>query len=335
MSLGSSSLGSATLGSSGAVYFDGTPSQLTVTLGFFAPSQVTGVEVASSRLSIPLNLHTPSQVIGVEGISSQLAVGLDLHTPSQTAGAVIVATQLAVELGLHTPDQEIGTEIAPTQLAVGLDLYAPSQTVGVSATTAQLAIPVGLHTPIGEMSVNLVATQGVVSLGFYEPVGEMGVALEAEQLIIPILGLADLPYIATATQLAISIGLNQPTRPQTAAFPPAEMSRYYDSSSFALELDDPASKLVTEGGYTMTRPKYLRRPRRNFTVGFSDLNNDDKEILEEFWNDHGGSGSTFTFSDPSGGADVKVRFNSNIKFDYRGYGDTIRWSVSGIKVSEV
>ncbi|KAA5604428.1 hypothetical protein F1188_16350 [Roseospira marina] len=126
------------------------------------------------------------------------------------------------------------------------------------------------------------------------------------------------------------------------AFPPALQARL-DAKKFEQTHQDPAMRAETEGGYVITRPRFTRRPRRSWTLGLTNIYDDDKATLEAFWNEVRGGSTAFDLTLPITGEVVPVRFadGSTMKFEYTGsilQDDGVhggRWDVSGLTVQEV
>lgn len=101
---------------------------------------------------------------------------------------------------------------------------------------------------------------------------------------------------------------------------------------------DPAIPFNSEGGWTVTRPRTTRRPRRVFMLGFTDLSAAKKTSLESLWeNAKGGSEIITGFVRPGTATAVNVRFKIGAmpEFIYRGHGGNHRWDVSGVIFEEV
>lgn len=108
-----------------------------------------------------------------------------------------------------------------------------------------------------------------------------------------------------------------------------------DSAKYSEVTEDPSMSLETEGGYTYTRPRYTRRPRKTWTIGFTDLTNEEKESLSEFYNTVKGGSEAFYWTHPIDKKDIVVRLGSQIKFNYTGVGTTYRWDTDQITIKEL
>lgn len=112
------------------------------------------------------------------------------------------------------------------------------------------------------------------------------------------------------------------------------LSKGQDAKYYSEKLSDVARKAETEGGYEITRPRFKRRPRKIFSTGFTNISNDDKLILENFWNQVYGGSSAFNWTNPINQTVILVRFDEELDFKYAGIGGIHRWDVS-IKLKEV
>ena len=111
-----------------------------------------------------------------------------------------------------------------------------------------------------------------------------------------------------------------------------------DSSKFSeMGLSDPAMTTPTEGGYQITRPRFTRRPRRAFKIGFTLLTKAQKETLQAFWEDRLGGSRAFNFTHPENGTIYTVRFKQGYtpEFKYVGMGTTVLYNCDGMILEEV
>lgn len=111
-----------------------------------------------------------------------------------------------------------------------------------------------------------------------------------------------------------------------------------DSSKFKEQAaEDPTIAAPMEGGYVITRPRYTRRPRYNFTTGFTDLSETEKNTFQNFYNAQRGGAASFSYTHPTSGVVYTVRFkkDSMPNFDYAGFGSTYRWNIDNIVLEEV
>lgn len=119
-------------------------------------------------------------------------------------------------------------------------------------------------------------------------------------------------------------------------FPPAGMSEGQDSAYFSEQHMDNTVRAETEGGYTITRPRTTRPPKRIWTTGFTEIDQNDKKLLEDFYRAMRGGAMSFTWQHPVTGQVHVVRFGAEgLNFRYVGAGGNHRWTVSGIKLEEV
>lgn len=116
-----------------------------------------------------------------------------------------------------------------------------------------------------------------------------------------------------------------------------------DDSKYQEERLDPAMRATTEGGYVVTRPRYTRRPRRVWKIGFTNISDADKAALETFWNSVRGGSEAFNWTLPVTGEQVVVRFAEGTKlgFSYAGplalEDGTLagRWNTTDLSLEEV
>lgn len=120
-----------------------------------------------------------------------------------------------------------------------------------------------------------------------------------------------------------------------ALFPPNELVGKEHSSKRSESFADPAIKQQSDGGYTVTRPRYTRAPQRTWTIGFTNISQTEKELLEQFWIDMRGGSNSFTWRDQNTDVTHTVRFDGEINYTYVGAGIEKRWDVSSIKLKEV
>lgn len=108
-----------------------------------------------------------------------------------------------------------------------------------------------------------------------------------------------------------------------------------DSSKLSSEQEDVAERIDVEGGYTITRPKHSRNPRRTFTTGFTELTSAQKTELETFYQTVKGGSVAFDWTDPTTDTIYSVRFKESLKFSYVGHGETFRWDSETITLEQV
>jgi len=113
------------------------------------------------------------------------------------------------------------------------------------------------------------------------------------------------------------------------------LSKAEDSSFFKVEYEDPSMKVEMDGGYTLSRARHTRTPRRMFTTGFSYLTDAERATLETLYQNMRGGSSSFIWTNPVSLEEVTVRFDGAINFDYAGMGDTVLWHAPSIKLAEI
>lgn len=118
-------------------------------------------------------------------------------------------------------------------------------------------------------------------------------------------------------------------------FPPVGMIAKEDSKGMTIEQDDPAIKVKQEGGFKGARARYTRRPRRSYSLSFTDVSEADRLLLESFWNAKKGGSVSFTWVDPTTEVELIVRFEDVMKFKYAGFGGNHRWDVDNVVLKEV
>ena len=98
-----------------------------------------------------------------------------------------------------------------------------------------------------------------------------------------------------------------------------------DSSKYSMSIEDTAISDETEGGYTITRPRHTRKPRRSWVIGYSFIGAADKAAIEAFYDTCLGASRIFNWTDPESLTLYQVRFKGNLQFSYMGRGATRRW----------
>lgn len=101
-----------------------------------------------------------------------------------------------------------------------------------------------------------------------------------------------------------------------------------DSSKYELEIDDPAIKSPTEGGYEYSRPRFTRKPRKNFSVGYTMLTDAQRNTLVTFYENMAGGSVIFDWYNQEDGVTYAVRFDGSLSFSYSGMGNTKLWDCS-------
>lgn len=108
-----------------------------------------------------------------------------------------------------------------------------------------------------------------------------------------------------------------------------------DSSKFSETTESNAIEQKSEGGYSITRPRFKQRRRRIFSTAFTNLTEDQKNELQAFEESMGGTISPFYYRHPQTNELHLVQFKEPLKFTYKGMGPTRRWDVDSIKLREV
>lgn len=120
-----------------------------------------------------------------------------------------------------------------------------------------------------------------------------------------------------------------------ADFPTAGLAGLEDSKNFDEEQANPVMRHEVEGGYTITRPRYTRLPRKTWTTGFTDLTDAQKAEFTTFWDLKKGGAASFTYLNPADNVTYTVRFVGQPKIKYTGMGPLRRWDITGIKLEQV
>jgi len=122
-----------------------------------------------------------------------------------------------------------------------------------------------------------------------------------------------------------------------ADFPPPLVQGKEDSQYFQEIGQNPAMAAETDGGYTITRPRFTRPPRRVFVTGFTELTDAEKQVLFDFWNAKKGSSEPFTYQHPVSGVVYTVRFKpgTELKAKYVGRGLMRLWTVADVQLEQV
>lgn len=124
-----------------------------------------------------------------------------------------------------------------------------------------------------------------------------------------------------------------------ADFPTVELTSggltLEDSKHFTESSADPVKRHEMDGGYTVTRPRYTRLPRKTWTTGFTDLTTAQKDSFLTFWESKKGGSDSFTYENPADGQTYTVRFKGAAKIKYTGMGPLRRWEITGITLEQV
>lgn len=118
-------------------------------------------------------------------------------------------------------------------------------------------------------------------------------------------------------------------------FPTAALDGLEDSKHFGVQQADPAKKSEMDGGYTTTRPRYTRLPRKTWTTGFTDLTDAQKDSFATFWDAMMGGSDSFIYLNPADALDYTVRFTGQPKIKYMGMASLRRWNITGISLEQV
>lgn len=106
-----------------------------------------------------------------------------------------------------------------------------------------------------------------------------------------------------------------------------------DSKHFDTEQLDNTVRGELEGGYSHTRPRTTRKPRKRFKTGFTFLTAEEYKQLTDFY-DLVGCHSSFTWTNPVYGTEHTVRFDKPFRGKYVGAGGTHRFDVTDITLLE-
>lgn len=115
---------------------------------------------------------------------------------------------------------------------------------------------------------------------------------------------------------------------------PAALAEIQDSQFFGMDLEDKALKGEVEGGYTHTRPRHTRPPRRTIKTGFTEITQQQWQMLLDFY-DLVGTYQKFSYTDPTSGKLYEVRFDKPFSGKYKGIGATKLWTVADIVLKQV
>lgn len=112
-----------------------------------------------------------------------------------------------------------------------------------------------------------------------------------------------------------------------------------DGLSFRVSIPNPSIESEeTDGAYFNTRPRYTRRPPKTFRFKFTDLGQDDRDTLDDFFsNVVKGSSVIFNWTDPTNGSVHQVRFSPGFKLEFARTGVSFnhRYDTNEISLTEV
>lgn len=120
-----------------------------------------------------------------------------------------------------------------------------------------------------------------------------------------------------------------------ADFPTVALDGIEDSKYFSVSQADPVKRAEVDGGYTVTRPRYTRLPRKTWTTGFSDLTDAEKDSFATFWDLKMGGADSFTYLNPADAVTYTVRFKGMPKIKYVGMASLRRWEITDITLEQV
>lgn len=120
-----------------------------------------------------------------------------------------------------------------------------------------------------------------------------------------------------------------------ADFPTVNLAGLEDSKYFEQEVADPAQRTEVDGGYTLTRPRYTRTPRKSWKTGFTDLTDTEKAEFDAFWDTQRGGSNSFTYLNPADAVTYTVRFVGTPRIKYSGMGPLRRWDITNIKLEQI
>jgi phage-related protein len=105
-------------------------------------------------------------------------------------------------------------------------------------------------------------------------------------------------------------------------YPTLASGKSFDSKKFSETPNDPGMRDDTEGGYAITRARYTRKPRRVYGAGHTSITQQDKDLLDDFWDEVRGTARAFNWTNPATGRVLVVRFKSAPSWTYSGAGAT-------------
>ena len=119
----------------------------------------------------------------------------------------------------------------------------------------------------------------------------------------------------------------------SSIFPPEGVRE--DSRFFKKTFKDNTVESKTEGGYSYTRPRSARRPRRIFKTGFSGLTVQHEDQLMRFFQTVG-THTEFAYQVPTTGEIISVRLTGSAPTsNYVGVGGNHRYDITDVEMTEV
>jgi hypothetical protein len=67
------------------------------------------------------------------------------------------------------------------------------------------------------------------------------------------------------------------------AFPLSHQTQGWDSKKFKVSSENPSITTPMEGGYTISRPRHTRPPRKTWRMGWECMKDTDYQTLKAFW----------------------------------------------------
>lgn len=112
---------------------------------------------------------------------------------------------------------------------------------------------------------------------------------------------------------------------------------YMDAATFSEAHEDPAvPPSPMEGGYSISRPRFTRTPRRTFSWRFTNMSDTSKAAMVTFWNLVMGRSNSFNWTHPATGEVINVRFGEmKCVFKRIGFGPINIWESETVTVEEV
>lgn len=107
----------------------------------------------------------------------------------------------------------------------------------------------------------------------------------------------------------------------------ANLAQGESPSLYSETEEDVAIKAETSGGYELTRPRFTRAPRREFTGGWLKVTNADKLAFDAFYKQCR-TFVAFAWTNFITGETVQVRFKDVPKKTYQGVGKNVKWDIS-------